>query len=348
MQSKALATVKHFLKEKETALQKSSPNSLNLERFKSYAVMAIAENENLQRCSPASLMKAICTSAYLGLEVNSPLQLAHLVPYGQTCQFLIDWRGLVHLAKNKGNVLKVYAYPVYEKDSFEMTLGLDPDIKHAPALGERGEFIGVYAVCKLQDKEFDFEYMSKEQIEKIRKAAKSKNVWADHFEEMARKTVIKRLMKRQSLSADMAAAITVDNQAEAGKAQADLIEVKNLYEDQVAKETPAPTTEPPKVEDAPEAPKKKRGRPRKVSTPEPEAVPEAPVEAEAAPEQDLSQYPDIVKRFVSEGVALERVRSFFLENGIIRKPEGLQKLPLTVQQQIETEFSTWLDGLKGA
>ena len=105
-----------------------------------------------------------------------------------------------------------------------MVYGLDEKLNHTPSLRDRGEVIGFYAVAKLKDGGYCFEFMSRQQVEKIQADAEKKNkfpsaVWRDHFVEMGRKTVIRRLAKYLPLSIEFQTAVALDNMAETGKDQ---------------------------------------------------------------------------------------------------------------------------------
>ena len=86
----------------------------------------------------------------------------------------------------------------------------------------RGDVVGFYAVAKLKDGGYSFEFMSVHQVREIMVATQSKGAygpWKEHFIEMGRKTVIRRLAKYLPLSIEFQTAVALDNQAESGKDQ---------------------------------------------------------------------------------------------------------------------------------
>ena len=104
---------------------------------------------------------------------------------------------------------------VYKADAFDYELGDEERIKHKPHLGEeRGAPVAVYAIARTKDGAVYREVMSVGEVEKIRRASKAANAgpWVDHWGEMARKTVIKRLAKRLPSSADLDQVIASDNE----------------------------------------------------------------------------------------------------------------------------------------
>jgi recombination protein RecT len=115
--------------------------------------------------------------------------------------------GVLKKIRQSGEVAKVSSQVVYENDHFVIKYGFDEDVEHIPpALDKpRGKPIGAYATAVLKDGSQLLEVMSLEQIEKVRNVsrAKGKGPWVDWWEEMARKTVMRRLSKRLPMSTDL-------------------------------------------------------------------------------------------------------------------------------------------------
>ena len=158
-------------------------------------------------------------AAQLGLEPNTPLGQAYLIPYKNKgvleCQFQVGYKGMLDLAYRSESIKTVQAYIVYQNDKFEYELGLDPKIKHIPARENRGEAIYVYAIFKTDNGGYGFEVMSIDDVKKHgQKYSKSFNSqyspWTTNFEEMAKKTVIKKVLKYAPLKTEFATAIAVD------------------------------------------------------------------------------------------------------------------------------------------
>lgn len=159
------------------------------------------------------------TAAQLGLEPNTPLGQAYLIPYKNKgvseCQFQIGYKGMIDLAYRSGDVEVVQAHAVYENDEFEYEFGLEPKLKHIPASGDRGKPVFYYAMFRTKNGGYGFDVMS---VEDIRKHAEtysqsyksSFSPWQKHFDEMAKKTVLKRVLKYAPLKSDFARAIAAD------------------------------------------------------------------------------------------------------------------------------------------
>ena len=178
------------------------PKHINSDRFVRIAITTIRQNPKLAQCNQESLLGALMVSAQLGLEPGV-LGQCYLIPYGRECQFQIGYKGMIELLRRSGQLKDIYAYSVYENDEFEMTYGLNRDLKHKPNLQDRGNFIGCYCVAVLKDDARAFEYMTKEEIkEHGKKFSKTygNGPWKSDFEAMAHKTVVKKMLKWLPLS----------------------------------------------------------------------------------------------------------------------------------------------------
>lgn len=216
-------TIGDMLRNNKAKLEATIPKHVNADRLMRVAVQAIQGSPILAQCSVPSLFTCIIRSSMLGVEPNGPLGEAYLVPYKNKgkyeAQLIIGYRGLTNLARRSGLVTEVYAHVVHEKDVFDYELGTTPFIKHKPALKDRGKMIGAYAVYVTSDGAKDFEYMTKEEIDKVRNSSRAGNngPWVQWYEEMARKTVIRRLSKRMPMSVEMAEAVDIDNRTSVGE-----------------------------------------------------------------------------------------------------------------------------------
>ena len=124
----------------------------------------------------------------------------------------ISDKGLIDLAYRSEEVTTIQAQAVYERDEFSYSYGLEPDLKHVPAMSDRGEPICFYAVFKTKSGGYGFEVMSKSDIDKHRaKYSKAKNSpWDTAYEEMAKKTVLKKVLKYAPLKSDFHRAASAD------------------------------------------------------------------------------------------------------------------------------------------
>ena len=212
----------------QNAIARALPRHITAERMIRVAMTALQKTPALAECDQRSLINAIIQASELGLEPNTPLGHAYLIPFynkntgRKEAQLMPGYRGLIALARRSGQVQGIYAELVYEHDYFEITYGLDKNLIHRPDLNreDRGELIGVYAVAKFKDGYTDFEYMNAAEVEKIRKRSQAPDkIWVTDRGEMWRKTPIRRLAKRLPLSiedATLQKAIEIDSFHDAG------------------------------------------------------------------------------------------------------------------------------------
>lgn len=204
-------TMQQYIKSMEGEIAKALPSVMTPERFTRIVLTAVSANPQLAQCTPSSFLGAMMTAAQLGLEVNTPLGAAYVLPYRNKgvleAQFQTGYRGLIDLAYRSGEVEIIQAQVVYENDEFECEYGLEPKLVHKPADNNRGEAIKVYAMFKTKNGGYGFEVMSMDDVRKhAAKYSKAYNSgfspWKTNFEEMAKKTVLKRVLKYAPLKSD--------------------------------------------------------------------------------------------------------------------------------------------------
>lgn len=196
------------------------PKHLNADRMARIAATEVRKNKALLNTEPTSFLGSVMQAAQLGLEPGSALGQAYLVPYGNQCQLIIGYKGMIDLARRSGQVLSLNAYAVREGDDFNFQLGLKPDIHHVPSLEAdriNKPITYVYAVATLKGGGYQFEVMSRAEVEAVKAKAKSKNIWNSYFEEMAKKTVIRRLFKYLPVSIEALEITNADAKREAGE-----------------------------------------------------------------------------------------------------------------------------------
>lgn len=196
------------------------PKHLNADRMARIAATEVRKNKTLMSTEPTSFLASVMQAAQLGLEPGSALGQAYLVPYGNQCQLIIGYKGMIDLARRSGQVLSLNAYAVREGDDFNFQLGLKPDIHHVPRLEAdriKKPITYVYAVATLKGGGYQFEVMSRAEVEAVKAKAKSKNIWNSYPEEMAKKTVIRRLFKYLPVSIEALEITNADAKREAGE-----------------------------------------------------------------------------------------------------------------------------------
>ncbi|WP_065493993.1 recombinase RecT [Burkholderia sp. CCA53] len=236
-----IGSVKQFFESQKATLAAVLPSHVSPDRMLKIALGALRTTPKLMECTVESLMGAVVQCSQLGLEPNTPLGHAYLIPFEKKkkvggewvtekveTQIVIGYKGLIDLARRSGQVVSIAAHAVYEHDHFDYAFGLNEKLEHKPAMSARGRVIAFYAVAKLVGGGHAFEVMSAEQVNEIRDASqnykfardKEKTVWGQHYEEMGRKTVLRRLFKYLPVSIELASAAALDDVGASGRSQA--------------------------------------------------------------------------------------------------------------------------------
>lgn len=216
-------TVMGLLEQMKGEIARCLPKHLTPERMTRIAMTELRKTPKLQECDPMSFIASIMQASQLGLEPGV-LGSCYLIPFNNKakgiveCTFMPGYRGFLDLARRSGQIVSLVARSVYANDEFSYEFGLKENLTHKPALTERGELVAVYAVAILKDGGHQFDVMSRADVDMIRQQSKSANngPWVTHFEEMAKKTVLRKLFKWLPCSVEMQKAVALDEQEEAG------------------------------------------------------------------------------------------------------------------------------------
>ena len=213
------AELQLLLNKYEPQIAKALPSVLTPERFSRMCMTALSTTPKLCACTPQSFLGAILNAAQLGVEPNTPLGEAYLIPYNNKkkgvteCQFQLGYKGLMSLAWRSGEIISIEAHEVKEKDFFEYEYGLDAKCKHVPARGDRGKTIYYYAIYKTKNGGYGFEVASREDIydfARLKSQAFNNGPWQTDFDAMAKKTVLKAALKYAPLKSEFLRAVSTD------------------------------------------------------------------------------------------------------------------------------------------
>ncbi len=184
------------------------PKCLTADRLARVALTQVRKNPKLASCNQGSVLSSLMTCAELGIEPNG--RHAHLIPYGQECTLIIDYKGLVELAMRSGKISRIHADIVCKNDTIKIHNGI---ISHeVNPLDDRGEMVGAYAMCAFVDGTEKHEYMSKREIDAVkdRSRAGKSGPWVTDYNEMSKKTVFRRMSKWLPLSPEIMDSIERD------------------------------------------------------------------------------------------------------------------------------------------
>lgn len=229
--------VKSFFTRYKSNIQEALPAHVRAERLITLSMTLIKKDKNLAECSPETMYGALIKCAHLGLEPVDGMNEVSLVAFKGKVQVIIGYAGLIKLATQHGDVLGIKPVIVYENDEYYYEEGLNDNLKHIPARGNRGAAIAYYSVAKLANGERQFCFMYKEEIlHEMNKISEMKNgramgVWKSHFDAMALKTTIRRLVKYLPRSIELAGALEMENNAEMGKSNTYTIDDYKIIND---------------------------------------------------------------------------------------------------------------------
>lgn len=221
-----IVAFRDFLTSRKSEIAAALPRHLTPDRMIRLALTEFTKNKTLQACTPASVYGGIIQASQLGLEIGVMGQ-AYLVPYrnnktGKTeAQFIPGYKGLIALARRSGDVTSIETHIVYEHDVFELELGIETKVRHVPNLdGDRGRARLVYGVAHFKDGGHHFEWMTLAEVERVRARSKASTSgpWVTDYEQMVRKTLIRRMSNYLPMSIELSNALQIDQMADDGKA----------------------------------------------------------------------------------------------------------------------------------
>lgn len=246
-------TVRKFFEAKGKQIQASLPKHMNAERMTRLMLTCIQETPKLAECDMTTLFGALSKCSQIGLEPGIGMNHVYLIPFGRNVQVIPGYAGLIELACRHKDVISIKPVAVYENDDYDYQEGLEEKLFHRPTRGDRGEIIAVYAIAKLAGGVKEWRWMWIEDVEKIRQATAKRNkrnnpVWAEHYEAMALKTVIRQIVKYLPRSIEIGEAIALSENEETGKAGSYTMEGEFTVEPvatQKPEEQPVAATPPP-------------------------------------------------------------------------------------------------------
>jgi recombination protein RecT len=188
---------------RESEFRMALPTHIPVERFMRVVNTAVTGNPDLLTADRVTLFQSAMKAAQDGLLPDG--RDGALVIFGGKVQWMPMIGGILKKVRNSGELLSISAYVAYSNDEFEYSLGDEEKITHRPALDDRGKPRLVYAIAKTKDGGIYREVMTVAEVEKVRAVSRAKNAgpWKDWWDEMARKTVLRRLSKRLPMSSDL-------------------------------------------------------------------------------------------------------------------------------------------------
>ena len=128
-------------------IKQSVPAHVNPGRMLRTFLQATSKQPKLLECTMRSVLGAMLTCSEVGLEPNTPLQHAFLIPFerrrfdkgakqwvpdGYDLQLIFGYPGLLELSYRTGMVTSVHANVAWRRDKFEYSYGTDAFLRHEP------------------------------------------------------------------------------------------------------------------------------------------------------------------------------------------------------------------------
>lgn len=177
------------------------PDSFNKQRFALNFVSLIQDKPELQKYSKEVLATALVRSAQDNLDaLNNEVYIYK--GYNDKLTYTPSYKGLRKMAIEKSvrPIKDIYAKPIYEGDTVEETFsGGEAKLTYKSNFMKRGKWIGVFAVCVFKDDSEIYELMNMDDINAVKAKSRNSGAWKDFPQEMAKKSVIRRLCKQITL-----------------------------------------------------------------------------------------------------------------------------------------------------
>lgn len=245
------------------------------------AMLYFTRNPQLQEATPISFIQCAFDSVAAGIPLDG--KLGHAVVYNvkmkrkddagrveewweKHVKFMPDFKGIVVVARRTEQIRDAQSGVVYEKDYFvHGRQGPNVQCDHTPFDGDRGAMKGVYCILTFDDGNWTYEYMAKSEVDKVRASSKAANdgPWVNWYDQMARKTVLKRALKTYCDDPQLLAALKADDdwhehaaprearvqqssisvaRPDSTSATASAVAEQNTFRSQPQQETSAPST----------------------------------------------------------------------------------------------------------
>jgi recombination protein RecT len=240
--------------------QQALPKHLSVERMLRVCMMAVQRTPQLADCDIWTLARSMLTLASLGMEPNTPLGHAYLIPFakrgkvagkwqqvGTEVNVIIGYRGFIDLARRTGTLVSLHADVVYDGDQFDFWYGTGAHLKHVPG-AKRGAPVWAYCHAQLTDGQA-FEVRPYADVLKIRDAAQGyqsalrgrddgdrgrrafeTTPWVAFEREMVCKTMVRSIAKMLPMSIELANAVAIDGMSEAGKLDLSAIDLSGAVD----------------------------------------------------------------------------------------------------------------------
>jgi len=231
LKSEVTRTLSHLLLDIRPEIARALPKHIDADRMARIFATALRTTNKLANCTPMSFLGSVIQASQLGLEVNTPLGQAYLIPFKNMrlseaakqdifeCQLIVGYQGMIELSMRSGRLSSIDADVVRDGDVFEYESGLKPKLVHRPAEDDKREqrpLTHAYAIARYKDGAATFKVLSRAQLEahRSRSRAKDSGPWKTDYAAMCCKTAIRAMWKYMPKSPEIARLVAIDEAAE--------------------------------------------------------------------------------------------------------------------------------------
>lgn len=193
------------LTERKDEIEAVLPPDLPFERFHATVNQALRNNPDIFKATFVSIVNACVKAAYDGcrLDGREAALVLHSVKvqknpdvWEDQAQYFPMVFGIVQQILRGGEVLAIDVDVIRENDQYQISRGTNPEIIHYPELVKpRGGIIAAYSVATLKSGVKVAAYMTKVELDDVKKEAKTKFVWDRWEGEMSKKSIVRRHRK---------------------------------------------------------------------------------------------------------------------------------------------------------
>lgn len=211
----AIMEVRQQLAAMGPELSKVLPDHVTPERFERVTTTALQRAPDLLKCDRKSLFESVMTCAQDGLIPDG--REAALTKFGNKVAYMPMVAGILKKVRQSGEMATITAQVVREGDEFKYWVDDEGEhLEHQPDMlsDANGKPLAVYALARTKDNAVYIEVMRVSEVEQVRNASRSKGSgpWSQWWDQMAKKTAIRRLSKRLPMSTDLEAVVNRDDQ----------------------------------------------------------------------------------------------------------------------------------------
>ena len=209
-----VAVVRGQLEAMRPQIEMVLPPQVTADRFMRVTMTAIQQNPSVLNADRKSLFGAAMKAAQDGLLPDG--REAAFVVFKSRVQYMPMVAGVLKKIRQSGELSSLSCNVVYAHDAFRFWIDDSGEhIEHEPSLlaEDRGPLTAVYAIARTKDGGVYTEVMSRGQVDQVRSVSRAANdgPWVSWYDEMARKTCIRRLAKRLPMSTDVQQLFSRDN-----------------------------------------------------------------------------------------------------------------------------------------